>query len=91
MHLGRRHLRDGGLRVADPDTLALRYYVKLDPTEISKAMWAESSPDGRLVWTSSGDDLLGYRARDVVEANAGPVAGPIRSAVRLRAPYRPRA
>ena len=46
-------------------TLAFRYYVKLDPAQIAKAMWVESSPDGRLLWTSSGSDLLAYRAADV--------------------------
>jgi hypothetical protein len=79
----------GSFGVADPDTLALRYYVKLDPAEIPKAMWAESSPDGSLVWTSSGDDLLAYRSRDVVAANAGPGAAPIHSAVRLAAAVPP--
>ena len=60
----------GSIGVADPRTLGWRYYVKLDPAEIPKAMWAEVSPDGRLVWTSSGDDLLAYRARDVTRARA---------------------
>ena len=55
----------GSIGVADPRTLAFRYYVKLDPAEIAKAMWVESSPDGRLLWTSSGSDLLAYRAADV--------------------------
>ena len=40
--------------VADPDTLAWRYYVKLDKSFIDKAMWAEVSPNGQLLWTSSG-------------------------------------
>jgi hypothetical protein len=61
----------GAIGVADPDTLAWRYYVKLDPAEIPKAMWVEASPDGRLLWTSSGDDLVAYRAADVNLANAG--------------------
>lgn len=73
----------GSIGVADPATLALRYYVKLDPAEIAKAMWVESSPDGRLLWTSSGADLLAYRAADVRAANAPPAA-PIRAASRLR-------
>ena len=62
---------------------AWRYYVKLDPAEIPKAMWAETSPDGKLVWTSSGDDLLAYRSSDVVAANAAPLAPPIHAARRL--------
>jgi hypothetical protein len=61
----------GAFGVADPATLAFRYYVKLDPTEIPKAMWAETSPDGSLIWTSSGDDLLAYRSSDVAPANSG--------------------
>jgi hypothetical protein len=71
----------GAFGVADPATLAFRYYVKLDPADIPKAMWAETSPDGSLVWTSSGDDLLAYRSRDVSEANRGP-SGPLIRPVR---------
>jgi hypothetical protein len=64
--------KTGGLGVVDPVTLAWRYYVKLNPAELSKAMWAEVSPDGRWVWTSSGTDLLAYSTADVSTANAGP-------------------
>jgi hypothetical protein len=71
----------GALGVADPTTLTWRYRVMLDPADIAKAMWAEVSPDGRLVWTSSGPDLLAYAAADVNEANAG--AGPIHPVARL--------
>jgi hypothetical protein len=73
----------GAFAVADPATLAWRYYVKLDPAEIPKAMWAEASPDGKLVWTSSGNDLLAYRTSDVSMAHAAPAAAPIRAARRL--------
>jgi hypothetical protein len=73
----------GSFGVADPDTLAFRYYVKLDPAEIAKAMWAETSPDGELVWTSSGPDLLAYRSSDVAPANAAPASAPIGAAARL--------
>jgi hypothetical protein len=73
----------GSLGVADPATLAWRYYVKLDPAEIPKAMWAEVSPDGSQVWTSSGADLLAYSAGDVSAANAAPAGAPIRSVGRL--------
>jgi hypothetical protein len=73
----------GSIGVADPATLAFRYYVKLDPAEIPKAMWVEPSPDGQLLWTSSGSDLLAYRASDVVAANAAPAAAPIQSVRRL--------
>jgi hypothetical protein len=72
----------GAIGTADPDTLAFRYYVKLDPAEIPKAMWVEASPDG-LLWTSSGNDLLAYRAEDVSAANASPAAPPIHSVRRL--------
>ncbi len=64
----------GAFGVADPATLAFRYYVKLDPAEIPKAMWAETSPDGSIIWTSSGDDLLAYRSSDVSLATVAPVA-----------------
>jgi hypothetical protein len=71
----------GALGVADPNTLAWRYRVMLDQADIAKAMWAEVSPDGRLIWTSSGPDLLAYAAADVNPANAA--AGPIRPVSRL--------
>jgi hypothetical protein len=74
--------RTGAIGTADPNTLAFRYYVKLDPTEIAKAMWVEASPDG-LLWTSSGNDLLAYRAADVTAANASPGSPPIHSVRRL--------
>ena len=73
----------GSIGVADPATLAFQYYVKLDPAEIPKAMWVEASPDGQLLWTSSGQDLLAYRAADVTPANAAPAAAPIHSVRRL--------
>ena len=72
----------GAIGTADPDTLVFRYYVKLDPAEIAKAMWVQASPDG-LLWTSSGNDLLAYRAADVNAANASPAAPPIHSVRRL--------
>jgi hypothetical protein len=82
--------KTGGFGVIDPVTLAWRYYVKLDPAEIGKAMWVETSPDGRWVWTSSGTDLLAYDAAEVSAANAGPT-GPVLKARKrvagvLRAP-----
>lgn len=73
----------GSFGVADPTTLGFRYYVKLDPAEIPKAMWAETSSDGELVWTSSGADLLAYRSSDISAANAAPGAAPIRAVRRL--------
>jgi hypothetical protein len=65
----------GAFGIADPSTLAFRYYVQLDPKFIPKAMWAETSPNGNLIWTSSGDDLIAYRASQVTQANAAP-SGP---------------
>jgi hypothetical protein len=79
----------GSIGVADPSTLAFRYYVKLDPAEIPKAMWVESSPDGKLLWTSSGRDLLAYPAADVTAAHAAPAGAPIRSVRRLPAAVPP--
>jgi hypothetical protein len=73
----------GSIGVADPTTLDWRYFVKLDPAEIPKAMWAEVSPDGKLLWTSSGGDLLAYRTADVTLARAAPGAAPLRSVRRL--------
>ena len=46
--------RTGSIGVADDDTLQWRYYVKLDPAFIDKAMFAEVSPNGKLLWTSNG-------------------------------------
>jgi hypothetical protein len=60
----------GGFGVLDPVTLAWRYWVRLDQADIPKAMWAEASPDGKLVWTSSGNDLLAYSAADISAAHA---------------------
>jgi hypothetical protein len=71
----------GSFGVANPATLAFDYYVKLDPAEIPKAMWVE--PQGDLLWTSSGPDLLAYRASDVNPANAAPGSAPIHSVRRL--------
>ena len=66
--------KTGSIGVADPVTLQWRYYVKLDPTFIDKAMWAEVSPNGKLLWTSSGSgrDLLAYDMDQITEANAAP-------------------
>lgn len=65
----------GAFGIADPQTLAFRYYVQLDPKFIPKAMWAETSPNGKLIWTSSGNDLIAYRASQVTQGNAAP-SGP---------------
>jgi hypothetical protein len=52
--------------------------VLLDPTDVAQVTWAEASPDGDLVWTSSGDDLIAY---DTATVQAGET--PIRPARRL--------
>ena len=79
--------KTGSIGVADPDTLAWRYYVKLDPAFIDKAMWSEASPDGKLLWTSNGalnggHDLLAYDMKQIKLANAAP-AGPLLRPVRV--------
>jgi hypothetical protein len=73
----------GSIGVADPATLAWQYYVKLDPADIPKARWCEIDPSGRLLWTSSGDDLLAYSTTDVSLPNAAPTGPAIRPVKRL--------
>lgn len=75
--------KTGSIGVADPTSLQWRYYVKLDPAEIQKTMWNEVSPDGQLVWTSSGGDLLAYRAADISPVNAAPGGAVIKAVKRL--------
>jgi hypothetical protein len=70
----------GSFAVADPRTLQWRYYVKLDPAFIKKAMWVEVSPDGESLWTQAGDDLLRY---DIAGLKPTPTA-PLRPVQRLR-------
>jgi hypothetical protein len=72
--------KTGAIGVADPKSLAWRYYVKLDPAAIAKAMWVEMSPDGKYAWTSSGDDLLAFRSSDISAKNAAPSGSPIKPA-----------
>ena len=71
----------GAIGVADAGTLQWRYLVLLDRRQIAKAMWAEVSPDGRLLWTSSGRDLLAYRVAAIARRRAGRT---IRAVRRLR-------
>jgi hypothetical protein len=66
----------GAIGVADPQTLQWRYYVKLDPTFIKKAMWAEVSPDGSRLWTQQDHDLLVYDMDDITEAHAWNTSAP---------------
>ena len=76
--------KTGSIAVADPNTLAWRYYVKLDPAEIPKVMWVAVSPNGKLVWTQSHDDLLAYRTDQISLAHAAPAHAPIKAVRRLK-------
>jgi hypothetical protein len=78
------HCGTGSIAVASPTTLQWRYYVKLDPRDIQKAMWAEVSPDGRSLWTQAGSVLLRYAMSDVRRANAAPTGKVLRPVQRLR-------
>ena len=73
----------GSIGVADPETLEIEYYVDVDPSEMSKVMWCEVSPDGKLLWTQEGEDLLAYSMGDITEANAAPDAEPIKAVTKL--------
>jgi hypothetical protein len=75
--------KTGSIGVADPNTLLWRYYVKLDPAEIPKAMWVAVSPDGKLAWTQSHNDLLAYSMDDIGVAHAAPDAAPIKAVRKL--------
>jgi hypothetical protein len=76
----------GGFGVLDPKTLAFKYWVRLDQADIPKAMWAEIDPQGKLVWTSAGDDLLAYRVSDISTAHAASAktSTPIKPVKRLK-------
>jgi hypothetical protein len=81
---GGNHCGTGAIGVADPRTLAWRYHVRLDRRHITKAMWAEVSPDGRHLWTSSGSDLLRYDLRAIRRGNAAPTGAALKPTKRLR-------
>ena len=68
----------GAIGVADPTTLAWKYEVKLDPTTIKKAMWAAVSPNGKLLWSSSGRNLLAYDMANISAAHSWPTHGAIK-------------
>jgi hypothetical protein len=78
------HCGTGSIGVASPTSLAWRYYVKLDPRDIKKAMWAEVSPDGRSLWTQHEDVLLRYATKDITRANAAPTGKILRPVQRLK-------
>jgi RTX calcium-binding nonapeptide repeat (4 copies) len=73
----------GAIGVANPRTLRWRYYVRLDRADITRVPWNEVSPDGELLWTSSGHMLLAYRASDINPENAGPRGRPIKPVRRI--------
>ena len=79
----------GSIGVADAQTLQWRYYVKLDPAFIDKAMFAEVSPNGKLLWTSNGGlnggrDLLAYDMSEITAANAAPDGPLLKPVIVLR-------
>jgi hypothetical protein len=63
----------GAFAVADPRTLRWRYYVKLDPAFIRKAMWVAVSPDGRSLWTQHERDLLRYDTAQLTPTQTQPL------------------
>ena len=78
----------GSFGVADAETLRWRYYVKIDPGVMAKAMWVAVSPDGKLAWSGIGKDLFAFSMDDITEANAAP-AGPAIKPVRVLRNARP--
>ena len=80
--------RHGAFGVADPDTLQWRYYVKIDPAAMAKAMWVAVSPDGKLAWSGIGKDLYAFSLDDIKRANAAP-DGPAIKPVRVLRNARP--
>lgn len=72
----------GGLALFAPN-LDWRVGITLDAEAAPGGRWAAPAPDGALVWTAAGTDLLAYRTGDLTQANATLTGGPIRPAVRL--------
>jgi hypothetical protein len=62
-----------GIGVVDAGRLRWRHLRLLDGRDIAKAMWCATSPDGRLLWTSSGDDLVAYRLAAVLRPGRAPL------------------
>ena len=80
--------RTGSFAVADPETLRWRYYVKIDPAAMAKAMWVAVSPDGELAWSGIGKDLFAFDMDDINSENAAP-GGPAIKPVRVLRGARP--
>lgn len=68
----------GAIGVVAPLTVEWRYQVKLDSGSIKKAMWCEVSPNGKRLWSFSGDNLLVYRMSDISPAHAWPAHSAIK-------------
>jgi len=77
------HCGTGSIGVMDPRTLRWLYYVKLDPSDIKKAMWNEVSPDGASLYTQDRTDLLRYDTSQIVPGNAAPNGALIKPAQRI--------
>src|SRR3954454_22047311 len=75
--------KSASIGIMDAKTLAWKYYVKLDPSEIDKAQWVATDPAHGLVWTIGDITLLAYNIADLSPANAAPNAAPIHSVRRL--------
>jgi hypothetical protein len=74
----------GAIGVANPATLAWEYEVKLNPATIKKAMWAAVSPNGKLLWTSSGNNLLAYPMADISPDHSWPTHAAIKPVKTLK-------
>ena len=75
--------KTASIGVMDASTLAWKYYVKLDPSEINKAQWVATDAEHGLVWTIGDISLLAYNIADLNPANAAPNAAPIHAVRRL--------
>jgi hypothetical protein len=75
--------KTASIGVMDANSLAWKYYVKLDPAEINKAQWVAADPEHGLVWTIGDISLLAYNLADINPANAAPNAAPIHSVKRF--------
>ena len=83
----------GAIGVADAGSLQWQYYVKLNETRIRKTMWAEISPDEKLLWTQGGQgaqeggpggDLLAYSVGKISPENAAPDGAAINAVRKLK-------
>src|SRR3954449_2724144 len=75
--------KTASIGIMDAKTLAWKYYVKLDPSEINKAQWVANDPAHGLVWIIGDISLLAYNLADLNPGNAAPNAAPIHSVKRF--------